>query len=83
MLQRDFHVDCIIPMTHQLIGRDRMLAENCLAGSYPFILGGHDHEVFLETVNGNTIIKAGNPVLLPQLQLQPPIPTPIQPQPRL
>eukprot|EP00977_Amphora_coffeiformis_P013883 scaffold3782_cov170-Amphora_coffeaeformis.AAC.2 len=51
-------VDLVIPLTHQSIAADR---EFCLqfTGKFPLVCGGHDHEVYDETVEGARIIKAG------------------------
>ena len=59
-------VDMVIPLTHQVIEVDREFAnafkrtdghpnENC----FPLLLGGHDHDVFVENVEGCQIIKTG------------------------
>lgn len=53
-------VDAIIPMTHQLIHLDRDLARMNIG--FPIILGGHDHEPYLETIGSSpacTIVKTG------------------------
>ena len=54
-------VDLVIPITHQLMPQDRaMAAALCGAGTkIPLIIGGHDHESYLETINGCTVIKTG------------------------
>jgi len=44
-------------MTHQLMCLDRKLAQEQIG--FPLILGGHDHEPFLESINGCTIVKTG------------------------
>lgn len=51
-------VDVIIPLTHQLVEKDRELAKMNLDG-IPLIIGGHDHEVYIETYNDCTIVKTG------------------------
>ena len=51
-------VDLILPMTHQGIQQDRDLAE-AIGHVVPLILGGHDHELFLEEVGGCRIVKTG------------------------
>jgi hypothetical protein len=43
-----------VPLTHQSIGRDRDLAATL---GVPLLIGGHDHEPFLETIQGCTLIK--------------------------
>ena len=50
-------VDAIVPLTHQLVGLDRELAE--LGVGFPVIIGGHDHEVYIEDINGCHVVKAG------------------------
>jgi len=52
------HVDCVVPLTHQLMPLDRAVAADP-AMRLPVIIGGHDHEPYLETVNGCTIVKTG------------------------
>lgn len=57
--------DCLIPLTHQSIGRDRELAEAMLSlhGGNGVIIGGHEHEPFDELVgddsNSIRILKSG------------------------
>merc|ERR1719329_636294 len=50
--------DLLVPLTHAYIDNDRDLARRHGA-LFPFILGGHDHEPFLETVGAATIVKTG------------------------
>jgi 2',3'-cyclic-nucleotide 2'-phosphodiesterase (5'-nucleotidase family) len=47
--------DIIVPMTHQNMPFDRELAE--MEVGFPVIIGGHDHELYSETVKGAKIIK--------------------------
>ncbi|KAJ3029973.1 UNVERIFIED_CONTAM: hypothetical protein HDU68_010550 [Siphonaria sp. JEL0065] len=49
-------MDLIVPMTHQDMPLDRNLAAS---GIFPVIVGGHEHEPFLENINGSQIIKTG------------------------
>ena len=51
-------IDVIIPLTHQIMPLDRELA-HLMGDSIPIVLGGHDHEHYLETINGCTICKTG------------------------
>lgn len=51
-LKTELNVDMVIPMTHQVMPRDRDLAKMGLG--VPLILGGHDHEPFLETYTPST-----------------------------
>ena len=57
-IQQLQEVDLVLPMTHQGISQDRDLA-HALGDRLPLIMGGHDHEIFLETVNGCQIVKTG------------------------
>lgn len=50
------NVDLIIPLTHQNLQADKDLGET---GLFPLIIGGHDHDQYVETVAGSTIVKAG------------------------
>lgn len=50
--------DLHVPLTHAYIDNDRDLARRHGA-FFPLILGGHDHEPFLETVGAATIVKTG------------------------
>lgn len=53
---------CVIAITHQTMAGDRALATEArrtLAPSFPVILGGHEHVVILENVEGTEIVKAG------------------------
>ena len=58
MLQSD-GVDLIVPMTHQDRELDASLAEEIGGNSFPVVIGGHDHDISDETVNGCRIIKCG------------------------
>lgn len=56
--------DLFLPMTHQTIGEDRTTAESLgrhyeLAHKTPIILGGHEHEVFIEEAGHSLIVKVG------------------------
>jgi len=58
------HIDIVVPMTHQLIEDDRLLAEQfemheTMSGKAPVILGGHEHTVFEEEVADSLIVKTG------------------------
>jgi len=49
----------VIALTHQPIGEDRALAAALPEGeAFPVLLAGHEHQVFLETIGGTTIVKA-------------------------
>ncbi len=55
----------LIPLTHQTIAEDRALAiqiaeDDELRGHIPIILGGHEHEVYIEEIAQNFIVKAGS-----------------------
>ena len=52
-------VDAVIPLTHQLISQDRSLAA---MRDFPLVLGGHEHEIFNEVVDGCRIVKTGQNV---------------------
>lgn len=61
---RKQHIDLVVPMTHQLIDDDRLLAEQfemheTMNGKAPVILGGHEHTVFEEVVADSLIVKTG------------------------
>ena len=51
-------VDLIVPLTHQGMAEDRAFCRH-FAGKFPVVCGGHDHEMFDETVEGGRIIKTG------------------------
>lgn len=56
--------DILIPLTHQSLIEDRNLLKECeqdaqLRGQIPVILGGHEHEVYLEEIAGSRIVKSG------------------------
>jgi len=62
--RKKVNIDLIVPMTHQLIEDDRLLAEQfemheTMSGKAPVILGGHEHEVFEEVVADSLIVKTG------------------------
>ena len=50
--------DMVLPMTHQVMPFDRDMANECGA-DFPVIIGGHDHQPYLETVNGCVVTKQG------------------------
>jgi 2',3'-cyclic-nucleotide 2'-phosphodiesterase (5'-nucleotidase family) len=52
-------IDIVIPMTHQDIQDDRTFCEKFGGDVFPYLCGGHDHEVYEEVVNGSRIVKAG------------------------
>ena len=70
LLKLENEVDLIIPLTHQVISADRSFAEyfdrkqfssklNPNSNAFPLIIGGHDHEVYMENIAGCQIIKTG------------------------
>ncbi len=50
---------CVIPVTHQPMADDRELARAAMTPRFPVVIGGHEHVVFDETVDGTQIVKAG------------------------
>jgi hypothetical protein len=52
-------VDFFLPLTHQSIDDDRIFAERFGGSKFPIIIGGHEHNVFDEVVNGARILKTG------------------------
>ncbi|CAJ1427583.1 unnamed protein product [Effrenium voratum] len=57
-------VDVLVPMTHQFIEEDRLLAEQfemheALNSKVPVILGGHEHDIFEEMAADTLILKTG------------------------
>ena len=52
-------VDLILPLTHQSIEDDREFCEAFGCDVFPVIIGGHDHTIFQETVNGCRVSKTG------------------------
>ena len=58
-------VDLVLPLTHQGIADDRILSAMTLEDQetplFPVVLGGHDHDVFIEQAgNGSWVVKAGS-----------------------
>ncbi len=54
----------IIPLTHQTMSDDRVLStqidqDTHLSGHVPVILGGHEHEIYIEKIGQSLIVKAG------------------------
>ncbi|EGJ31636.1 MULTISPECIES: EF-hand domain-containing protein [Moorena] len=54
----------LIPLTHQTIAEDRELAteiqqDHQLSGKVPVIVGGHEHEIYIEKIERSLIVKAG------------------------
>ncbi|WP_437896791.1 5'-nucleotidase C-terminal domain-containing protein [Sorangium sp. So ce124] len=58
-LLRDEGCACVIPITHQSRDQDLALARAQRDPRFPVILGGHEHEVMLDDVNGCWVVKAG------------------------
>lgn len=52
-------LDLVIPLTHQRMNDDRNFMRAFGGEIFPLILGGHDHEVYDETINGSRIVKTG------------------------
>lgn len=50
-------VDLVIPMTHQVIAQDRDMAKQKLG--FPLLLAAHDHDPYVEVVEGCNIVKVG------------------------
>lgn len=55
-LRTEARCDTVIAMTHQWIADDRALAKT---GVVPLILGGHEHDPFLERFDGCVLTKSG------------------------
>eukprot|EP01059_Diplonema_ambulator_P034956 TRINITY_DN8089_c0_g1_i3.p1 TRINITY_DN8089_c0_g1~~TRINITY_DN8089_c0_g1_i3.p1 ORF type:complete len:591 (+),score=233.91 TRINITY_DN8089_c0_g1_i3:50-1822(+) len=51
-------VDMVLPMTHQGVEEDRLFMKH-FGDKFPLVMGGHDHTVFHEIVNGSTLLKVG------------------------
>jgi 2',3'-cyclic-nucleotide 2'-phosphodiesterase (5'-nucleotidase family) len=56
--------DLFIPMTHQLVANDRVTARLIakhgeMKDVTPVVLGGHEHEVFVDEVGRSTLVKTG------------------------
>ncbi|WP_437733935.1 5'-nucleotidase C-terminal domain-containing protein [Sorangium sp. So ce1335] len=58
-LVREEGCACVIPITHQSREQDLALARMQRAPRFPVILGGHEHEVLLDDVDGTWVVKAG------------------------
>jgi 2',3'-cyclic-nucleotide 2'-phosphodiesterase (5'-nucleotidase family) len=58
-LVADERCACVIPVTHQPVADDRQLARAAMTPRFPVVIGGHEHVVFDETVEGTRIVKAG------------------------
>ncbi|WP_437855252.1 5'-nucleotidase C-terminal domain-containing protein [Sorangium sp. So ce363] len=58
-LLRDEGCACVIPITHQSRDQDLELARAQRDPRFPVILGGHEHEVILDDVDGCWVVKAG------------------------
>ena len=57
--------EILIPLTHQTIAEDRELAtkidrDTQLKGKVPVIIGGHEHEIYIEEIAQSFIVKAGS-----------------------
>lgn len=57
--------DTVVALTHQPVADDRALASAALGDlAFPVLLGGHDHQPYLETVADTTLVKAGADAIL-------------------
>lgn len=52
-------VCCVIPLTHQDLLDDRVLAQAPQPIPFPVVIGGHEHKVYLEQHASTWLIKAG------------------------
>ena len=52
-------LSCVIPMTHQDVEDDRILAQTSVSPPFPVIVGGHEHKVFVEQYGYTWLVKAG------------------------
>jgi 2',3'-cyclic-nucleotide 2'-phosphodiesterase (5'-nucleotidase family) len=59
-LRREERCALVIPLTHQPMDDDRALARKVRDPPFDVIVGGHEHEPFLERVEGTWIVKAGS-----------------------
>jgi len=58
-LVREEGCACVIPLTHQDLSDDRALAASQRTPRFPLIIGGHEHEVAIEEIEGTWLVKAG------------------------
>lgn len=58
-LQRDEGCAVVVPLTHQTIADDIALALAQRTPPFPIVVGGHEHEVHMQQVEGTWIVKAG------------------------
>ena len=56
-LEEDEKVDFVVPLTHQYVPQDTVTCNKDFG--FPFILGGHDHHVVMEEINGTMLLKPG------------------------
>jgi NADPH:quinone reductase-like Zn-dependent oxidoreductase/2',3'-cyclic-nucleotide 2'-phosphodiesterase (5'-nucleotidase family) len=62
-LLRDEGCACVIPLTHQTLPEDRELARLQRDPPFPVIVGGHEHVVDLEQIDGTWLVKGGSDAL--------------------
>ncbi|KYF59143.1 hypothetical protein BE04_36700, partial [Sorangium cellulosum] len=58
-LVREERCACVIPITHQSRDADLALARAQRDPPFPVILGGHEHEVLIDDVDGCWVVKSG------------------------
>ncbi|HSO37876.1 MAG TPA: 5'-nucleotidase C-terminal domain-containing protein [Labilithrix sp.] len=58
-LMREEHCTVVVPLTHQTLTEDCQLARDQRDPVFPVIIGGHEHVVVLEEIEGTWIEKAG------------------------
>ncbi|WP_437724245.1 5'-nucleotidase C-terminal domain-containing protein [Sorangium sp. So ce861] len=59
-LVREEGCACVIPITHQSRDADLALARAQRDPPFPVILGGHEHEVLIDDVDGCWVVKSGS-----------------------
>ncbi len=58
-LMREDGCACVLPLTHQPLADDLELARIQRVPPFPVIIGGHEHEVFIQQLDGTWVVKAG------------------------
>ncbi len=62
-LLREENCATVIPLTHQALPDDKALVMAARTPPFPIVIGGHEHELHLEQLEGTWIVKAGSDAL--------------------
>jgi len=56
-LEKEFGVDIVIPLCHLYVPQDEI---TCRSFDFPVVIGGHDHHLVNQVIDGTLLLKAGS-----------------------